>query len=71
MINAFGPAMGHKVTHPQTGDVTLSCRGFNKKNEYDRQTPVDQDYLRKMAKRTDAERLMTWFNRDVVGSPAL
>lgn len=66
MINAFGPAMGHKVTYPQTGDVTLSCRGFNKKNEYDRQTPVDQDYLRKMAKRTDAERLMTWFNRDVV-----
>jgi len=67
MINAFGPAMGHKVTHPQTGDVTLSCQGFNKKNEYDRQTPVDQDYLRKMAKRTDAGRLMTWFNRDVVG----
>ena len=67
MINAFGPAMGHKITHPQTGDVTLSCRGFNRKNEYDRQTPVDQDYLRKMAKRTDAERLMTWFNRDIVG----
>ena len=66
MINAFGPEMGHKVTHPQTGDVTLSCRGFNKKNEYDRQTPVDQDYLRKTAKRTDAEQLMTWFNRDVV-----
>jgi hypothetical protein len=67
MINAFGPAMGHKVTHPQTGDVTISCQGFNKKNEYDRQTPVDQDYLRKMAKGTDAGRLMTWFNRDVVG----
>jgi len=67
MINAFGPAMGHKAVHPQTGDVTLSCLGFNKKNEYDRQTPVDQDYLRKMAKRTDAEQLMTWFNRDVVG----
>jgi Transposase DDE domain len=67
MINAFGPAMGHKVTHPQTGDVTLSCQGFNKKNEYDRQTPLDQDTLRKMAKRTDARRLMTWFNQDVVG----
>jgi hypothetical protein len=67
MINAFGPEMGHKVTHPQTGDVTLSCQGFNKKNEYDRQTPVDQDYLRKMAKRTDSELLMTWFNRDVAG----
>ena len=67
MINAFGPEMGHKVTHPQTGDVTLSCQGFNKKNEYDRQTPVDQDYLRKTAKRTDAAQLMTWYNRDVAG----
>jgi hypothetical protein len=67
MINAFGPEMGHKATHPQTGDVTLSCGGFNKKNQYDRQTPVDQDYLRKTAKRTGAEQLMTWFNRDVTG----
>jgi len=67
MINAFGPQMGHKVTHPQTGDVTLSCQGFNKKNEYDRQTPVDQDYLRKTAKRTESAQLMAWFNRDVAG----
>jgi hypothetical protein len=59
--------MGHKVTHPQTGDVTLCCEGFNNKNEYDRQTPCDQDYLRKMAKRTEAKLLMKWFNRDVVG----
>lgn len=67
MVNAFGPEMGHKVTHPQTGDVTLCCKGFNNKNEYDRQTPCDQDYIRKMAKRTEAEALMKWFNRDVVG----
>lgn len=67
MVNAFGPDMGHKVTHPQTGDVTLCCEGFNNKNEYDRQTPCDQDYLRKMAKRTEAKLLMKWFNRDVVG----
>jgi len=66
MVNAFGPSMGHKVTHPQTGDVTLCCEGFNNKNEYDRQTPCDQDYLRKTARRTDAELLMKWFNRDVV-----
>lgn len=67
IVNAFGPGMGHKVTHPGTGDVSLSCEGFNNKNEYDRETPCDQDYLRKMAKRTDAGRLMTWFNRDVTG----
>ena len=67
MVQAFGPAMGQKATHPQTGDVSLSCEGFNDKNAYDRQTPCDQDYLRKMARRTDAGLLMQWFNRDVAG----
>jgi hypothetical protein len=67
MLEAFGPEMGHKVAHPQTGDVTLVCAGFNDKNDYDRETPCDQDYLRKMARKTDADDLQTWFNRDVVG----
>lgn len=67
MIQAFGPEMGHKVVHPQTGDVTLCCEGFNDKNDYDRQTPCDQDYLRKTARQTDAQLLQAWFNRDVVG----
>ena len=67
MINAFGPTMGHKAVHPETKDVTLCCSGFNKKNEYDRQTPCDPDHLRKTAKRTDETLLMDWFNRDVVG----
>jgi len=67
MIQAFGPAMGHKVMHPQTGDVSLCCEGFNDKNDYDRQTPCDQDYLRKLARKTDAQALQSWFNRDVVG----
>src|ERR1700675_2131441 len=67
MIEAFGPAMGHKATHPETGDISLRCEGFNEKNEYDRQTPCDQDYLRKMARDTEAHLLETWFNRNVVG----
>ena len=66
MIQAFGADMGHKVTYPQTGDVSLFCEGFNDKNDYDRQTPCDQDYLRKMARKTDAQALSSWFNRDVV-----
>ncbi|MFC1853331.1 hypothetical protein ACFL27_24295 [candidate division CSSED10-310 bacterium] len=66
MLNAFGPTAGPRVTHPDTGDVTLSCEGFNKKNHYDRHTPCDQDYLRKMAKDTDAEELMGWFGNEVV-----
>jgi hypothetical protein len=67
LVQAFGPQMGHKAIHPETGDVSLRCEGFNAKNEYDRQTPCDPDYLRKMAKRTDAQLLQAWFNRDVVG----
>jgi len=67
LVQAFGPQMGHKAIHPDTGDVSLRCQGFNDKNAYDRQTPCDQDYLRKMARRTEAPLLQTWFNRDVVG----
>jgi hypothetical protein len=67
LVQAFGPQMGHKAVHPDTGDVSLRCQGFNDKNEYDRQTPCDPDYLRKMARRTDAQLLQTWFNREVVG----
>ena len=65
MLNAFGPAVAAKVTHPDTGDVTLRCAGFNAKNHYDRQTPCDQDFLRKLARDTQAEALQTWYNRDV------
>src|SRR5258708_19254962 len=66
MIEAFGPAMGHKATHPETGDISLCCAGFNEKNSYDRQTPCDQDYLRKLAGDTDAQLLQSWFTREVV-----
>lgn len=66
MLNAFGPEAGRKVIHPDTGDVTIVCEGFNKKNHYDRETPCDQDFLRKMAKDSCANRLMRWFGGDVV-----
>ena len=65
LIDALGPERGgHKTRHPQTGEVTLSCPGFNRKNDYDRQTPCDQDFLRKFARDTDVERLHAWFNRE-------
>ena len=66
MLNAFGPQVGRKVVHPDTGDVTVACEGFNKKNHYDREAPCDQDYLRKVSKDTDADALMRWFCDDVV-----
>jgi hypothetical protein len=67
MVQAFGPDMGHKAVHPQTGDISLTCEGFNHKNTFDRQTPCDQDYVRKMARRTEPELLQDWYNRDAVG----
>jgi Transposase DDE domain len=66
LIDALGPQLGGcKTTHPETGDVTLSCPGFNCKNAYDRQTPCDQDFLRKFARDTQEQRLHAWFNREV------
>jgi len=61
MLQAFGPQAGRKIVHPETGDTTVCCEGFNRKNHYDRQTPCDQDYLRKVAKDTDPQALMNWF----------
>lgn len=66
MLHAFGPQVARKTTHPNTGDVTLACQGFNHKNNYDRQTPCDQDFLRKFSKDTDPLKLVEWFNRDIV-----
>jgi hypothetical protein len=66
LIDALGPELGgRKTTHPETHDVTLSCPGFNRKNDYDRQTPCDQDFLRKFARDTAVDRLHAWFNREV------
>jgi len=66
LIDALGPELGgRKTTHPETHDVTLSCPGFNRKNDYDRQTPCDQDFLRKFARDTEVDRLHAWFNREV------
>lgn len=66
LIDALGPKLGgRKTTHPETADVTLACPGFNHKNAYDRQTPCDQDFLRKFARDTQEERLHAWFNREV------
>jgi hypothetical protein len=65
LINALGPKVGKKALHPQTGQMTLHCPGFNEKNTYDRQTPCDQDWLRKVARATPADKLLTWYNTQI------
>ena len=65
LVTALGPEVGRKAEHPDTHDVTLACEGFNDKNDYDRQTPCDQDFLRKLARDTQPGGLHAWFNREV------
>jgi hypothetical protein len=66
MLQAFGPQAGRKVVHSRTRDTTIFCQGFNQKNHYDRETPCDPDYLRKVAKDTEAQALMSWFGKEGV-----
>ena len=65
LVTALGPKVGRKAVHPETGDVSLACTGFNQKHTFDRQTPCDQDFLRKFARDTQADQLHYWFNREV------
>jgi hypothetical protein len=65
LLNVLGPKGAQKVIHPDNGDVTIACEGFNQKNHYDREAPCDQDFLRKLAKDTEADALMRWFCTDV------
>jgi len=65
LISALGPEVGRTAVHPETQDVSLSCPGFNEKNRKDRQTPCDQDFLRKFARDTQVDRLHHWFNAQV------
>ena len=48
-----------------TGRSYLSFKGYNEKNSYDRRTPCDQDFVRKLARDTCPSRLESWFGGDV------
>jgi len=50
-----------RAAHGQ-GGMADEWVGFNQKNVYARQSPCDQDYLRKMARDTDPEGLQAWHN---------
>lgn len=65
LIEALGPEVATRKVDSQTGDMTIQCRGFNTRNLGPRATPCDQDYLRKLAKDTDAKKLEQWYNHHV------
>jgi Transposase DDE domain len=66
LIDALGPEVARRQVDPQSGNLTLQCAGFNDRNLYPRQTPCDQDFLRKLARDTEPEKLQEWYNRHVV-----
>lgn len=65
LIDALGPEVAQRHIDPNTGDMHIECSGFNDRNLYPRQTPCDQDYLRKLARDTEPEELENWYNRHV------
>jgi hypothetical protein len=50
---------------PDSGAHYLHFKGYNKKNSYDRTTPCDQDFVRKLARDTDPWKLESWYGREV------
>ncbi len=65
LIDALGPDVARREVDPKTGDMSIWCAGFNGRNLGPRSTPCDQDYLRKLAKQTDSEKLEYWYNHHV------
>jgi Transposase DDE domain len=65
LIDALGPEVAQRRVDPQTGDMHIGCQGFNGRNLFPRETPCDQDYLRKLARDTEADELEDWYNRHV------
>ena len=65
LIEALGPEVATRQVDSQTGNMSIQCQGFNTRNLGPRSTPCDQDYLRKLAKDTDAKQLEQWYNHHV------
>jgi hypothetical protein len=66
LIDALGPETARREVDADTGDLSIWCAGFNNRNLGPRATPCDQDYLRKLARQTEAQKLEDWYNQQVV-----
>jgi hypothetical protein len=65
--NALGAEQVQLKEDRQTQTRRFSYKGYNAKNSYERTTPCDQDYLRKLARETDPDRLEHWYGTEVAG----
>jgi hypothetical protein len=62
--DALGPSQA-RITEPEEGVRRLRCEGYNEKNVYERTTPCDQDFVRKLAKDTAPSALVAWYGEHV------
>lgn len=67
LLGALDPAVAAKHLDPKSREVVLACVGFNHKNHYDRQSPCDQDTLRKFVRDVPSADWQEWFNGEVQG----
>lgn len=65
LLSAMPTEEAFKRLNPQTQEIWRQCRGFNQKNHYERQTPCDDDTLRKAVKDVPASDWQQWFNGPV------
>ena len=65
LVDALGLEVARRQVDPESGNLTVECAGFNDRNLYPRQTPCDQDFLRKLARDTEPGQLEEWYNRHV------
>ncbi len=65
LLSLLSPRQAQRRIDPASGDLHLQCEGFNAKNHYERETPCDADYLRKMARDTRPDPLQAWFAKAV------
>ena len=65
LLSAMDPEIASKRLDPESKGFILQCQGFNDKNSYERQTPCDQDTLRKALKDVFGERWTDWHNTKV------
>ena len=63
LLSLLGPGQAERRVDPASGDLHLSCSGFNAKNVYARATPCDPEFLRKLARDTEADKLMRWYGQ--------
>lgn len=63
--DALGGEQVETKEDPESRARQYHYQGYNDKNKYDRKTPCDQDFVRKLSRDTDSDRLEAWYGTDV------